>query len=384
MEGRRGALAAKALKKLIWSKSHYRAITIKYSFAAQRVGEKKKKTKVVMEYFGDPATLMDEDEMALNVWGPLSSGALQSNPAFEENKSGSGKASAGFAAAEPGEPQPMDSNSGLGGDQGDAGNIADGIDDFLDNFLVLAGSEPGSETDGMKIPEGDLDFAWLDNFDDLPSPSSPISEIAVSCASRENVSSLEDLSLAAVLSVKPPERELTPAAAEAAVSAAAEAAVSAAAEAASAPIDPVACGALAQPYDGGLSMVAPSATSAADGEGDGTGRYITVERAIPRRDITIDEGGGYALMNRGETRQAKIARYLAKRNRRCWTKASSYESRKKVANGRPRHKGRFLPLVSDFIPIAELQRRQRAMMKEMQEKAARADQEACAWSESVP
>ena len=386
--------------------------------------------------------------------GPPSSGALQPNPAFQTNKSSSGKPTAELAAAEPGELQPMDFDGGLGGDQGGTENIADSIDEFLD-FLALASSGPVAGTDGMKIPESDLDLAWLDNFDNLP-PASPISEVVVTSTDRENISPpSEDLSPAAVLSMTPSEREPTSVAAEAAVavvpavSAAAEAAaasfdpaacgalaqpcdsglamvaptvtsaadgegdgtgryvnvepaiprrditadegggyalmnrgetrqvaaVSAAAEAAAAFFDPAACGALAQPYDGGLAMVAPTVTSAAEGEGDGTGRYVNVEPAIPRRDTTADEGGGYALMNRGETRQVKIARYLAKRNRRCWVKTSSYESRKKVANGRLRHKGRFLPLISDFIPIAELQRRQRAMMKEMQEKAARADQD---------
>ncbi|CAM9952441.1 unnamed protein product [Ascophyllum nodosum] len=304
--------------------------------------------------------------------GPPSSGALQPNPAFQTNKSSSGKPTAELAAAEPGELQPMDFDGGLGGDQGGTENIADSIDEFLD-FLALASSGPVAGTDGMKIPESDLDLAWLDNFDNLP-PASPISEVVVTSTDRENISPpSEDLSPAAVLSMTPSEREPTSVAAEAAV--AVVAAVSAAAEAAAAFFDPAACGALAQPYDGGLAMVAPTVTSAAEGEGDGTGRYVNVEPAIPRRDTTADEGGGYALMNRGETRQVKIARYLAKRNRRCWVKTSSYESRKKVANGRLRHKGRFLPLISDFIPIAELQRRQRAMMKEMQEKAARADQD---------
>ena len=327
-----------------------------------------------MEYLGDLATLMDEDEMALDVWAPPFSGAHQPNPSFQANKSGSGKASAEFAAGEPGEPQPVDFDSGLGGDQEDAGNIADNIDDFLDDFLALASSEPGAGTNGMEILEGGLELAWLANLDDLPSSSSPISEGAVSCGSRDNASSpSEDLSPAAVLSVAPPEQEPTFAAVEAA-----------AAEAAAAAFDPVACGAPAQPFGGGLAEAAPAATSATDGEDDGTGSYITVEPAIPRRDTTANEGCEDVLMNRGEARQIKIARYLAKRNRRCWVKASSYESRKKVANGRPRHKGRFLPLVSDFVSNAELQRRQRAMMKEMQEKAARAHQEASALSETVP
>lgn len=66
-------------------------------------------------------------------------------------------------------------------------------------------------------------------------------------------------------------------------------------------------------------------------------------------------------------RRQKVARYLEKKKRRVWSKMAPYKSRQRVANARPRHKGRFLPLESDFVPIQELQRRQRAIFKQMQE-----------------
>lgn len=41
-------------------------------------------------------------------------------------------------------------------------------------------------------------------------------------------------------------------------------------------------------------------------------------------------------------RQAKIKRYLEKRQRRCWVKRISYDCRKQVADSRVRCKGRFV------------------------------------------
>ena len=67
-------------------------------------------------------------------------------------------------------------------------------------------------------------------------------------------------------------------------------------------------------------------------------------------------------LSQKELRRQKVERYLAKKKRRLWSRASSYQSRQRVANNRPRHKGRFLPLVSDFVPMSELKRRQRALM----------------------
>ena len=43
-----------------------------------------------------------------------------------------------------------------------------------------------------------------------------------------------------------------------------------------------------------------------------------------------------------EERQAKIKRYLEKRQRRSWNKRISYDCRKRVADGRLRFKGRFI------------------------------------------
>lgn len=73
------------------------------------------------------------------------------------------------------------------------------------------------------------------------------------------------------------------------------------------------------------------------------------------------------LSSREQLRRLKVARYLEKKKRRQWSRTAPYKSRQVVANSRPRHKGRFLPLESEFVPIAELQRRQRASFKQQQE-----------------
>ena len=43
-----------------------------------------------------------------------------------------------------------------------------------------------------------------------------------------------------------------------------------------------------------------------------------------------------------ETRSQKVNRYLRKKMRRKWSKKINYHSRKKVADTRPRFKGRFV------------------------------------------
>ena len=94
-------------------------------------------------------------------------------------------------------------------------------------------------------------------------------------------------------------------------------------------------------------------------------------------NITVDfdggcagaDGGGHdgGLSQKELVRRQKVERYLAKKKRRRWSRASSYQSRQRVANSRPRHKGRFLPLVSEFVPISELKRRQRALFAQQAE-----------------
>lgn len=73
------------------------------------------------------------------------------------------------------------------------------------------------------------------------------------------------------------------------------------------------------------------------------------------------------LSEQEKLRRQKVARYLEKKKRRQWSREAPYKNRQRVANSRPRHKGRFLPLESEFVPIVELQRRQRASLKLRQE-----------------
>ena len=66
-----------------------------------------------------------------------------------------------------------------------------------------------------------------------------------------------------------------------------------------------------------------------------------------------------------DERRAKIEAYLAKRTRRVWKKKVKYACRRRLAEARPRVKGRF-------VPMAVLE----AYRKEMATKAATAAQAA--------
>ncbi|CAM9672816.1 unnamed protein product [Ectocarpus sp. 4 AP-2014] len=116
----------------------------------------------------------------------------------------------------------------------------------------------------------------------------------------------------------------------------------------------------------------------------GKGKHQDAAAAAAVTDLDGGDDDADATVSvKEQVRRQKVARYLAKKQRRRWSKASSYQSRQRVANSRPRHKGRFLPLESEFVPIAELQRRQRVLMAQMREKAAAATAVATAGSASA-
>ncbi|CAM9601599.1 unnamed protein product [Ectocarpus sp. 13 AM-2016] len=121
---------------------------------------------------------------------------------------------------------------------------------------------------------------------------------------------------------------------------------------------------------------------AARRKGKGKHQDAAVAAAVTDWDGGDDDADATVSVKE-QVRRQKVARYLAKKQKRRWSKASSYQSRQRVANSRPRHKGRFLPLESEFVPIAELQRRQRVLMAQMREKAATATAAASAGSASA-
>ncbi|CAM9244664.1 unnamed protein product [Ectocarpus sp. 12 AP-2014] len=301
-------------------------------------------------------------------------GGINNSCSSETGAAGSGE-SASAAAAAPGKSSSIN-NSGGGRDvvvDGHEGDIADNVDGFLDEFMALAGGIADDSDYGMMLDEGgggggpaiseeDLVFlADMDLADFLP-PAARAEEGG------------------ALLSPSPVhEMETLPSqgggvASGPVMTAAAEATLSQAAAAAA----------------GGGVIGSPAATTAAAPgvETDAGGAARRTENAnnqhaaaaVAATAVTGCGGGGggsdaaAAISLKEQVRRQKVARYLAKKQRRCWSKpaASSYQSRQRVANSRPRHKGRFLPLESEFVPIAELQRRQRALMVQMREKAAAA------------
>eukprot|EP00752_Nemacystus_decipiens_P011805 g10474.t1 len=295
------------------------------------------------------------------------------------------------------EPQRLDNielNDGVGD------NIADNVDGFLDDFLALV-DDAGSGGEGMDVlmdtrdTDGDAngnsdgniaeDLNWLDDMDlaaFLPPPAAP--DAAFADTNKPPSSSAHEMSPA-------PEPAVVDGGAAAAPVAGAGAAVVVASQTE---------GSSQRAVEDGSSTVHDSATSAAPPSSAELSAEAAVAGAASGAPGLAEGGGaagrnehndGGAFANAGgeggggggdaadvsrkeQLRRQKVARYLAKKKTRQWSKAkaSSYQSRQRVANSRPRHKGRFLPLESDFVPIAELQRRQRALMKQMQEKAAAA------------
>lgn len=72
--------------------------------------------------------------------------------------------------------------------------------------------------------------------------------------------------------------------------------------------------------------------SGADGEGDGEGD------ASASGEPTVRKIGAYTV----EERKARIARFHRKRKERVWNHKVKYDCRKKLADNRPRYKGRFV------------------------------------------
>ncbi|CAM9879091.1 unnamed protein product [Hapterophycus canaliculatus] len=263
----------------------------------------------------------------------------------------------------------MDVGGGLsfGGLAGEVEQIADNVDGFLDDFLALGGGADG------EIAEEDL--CWLEEMDPtafLPPPPLPPSSDDVAAGRDDRLPSpAHEIKLTVPLVAEGGEARWTPAAPAPVLAAApvpaggpAIAAVgvtpsSAGTPAASAPVGSDTNGVNGESVQEGFPVVGAAAAAAA------------------ASGAPFDSAGGAAaaaaaatVTQKEQLRRQKVERYLEKRKRRRWSKVSSYQSRQRVANARPRHKGRFLPLESEFVPIAELQRRQRNLVKEMRDKAA--------------
>ena len=291
------------------------------------------------------------------------------------------------------EPEQLDVIEFSGG--GNDNHIADNVDGFLDDFLALV-DDSGSGGEGMDdlmdtagdsngsgnggIAEEDL--CWLEDMDlaaFLPPPAAPDAGLAGAGANNPLPSSAHEIAPAPEAAVV----EDGAAAATAVGGGDCDGAAGATQAELAGVVNNSAFDAGASPSPTGLSAAGPAAVGVAPpalaGSGGGAGRTGHNDGGAAAHDGGGGGGGGgdvdaAGVSRKEQLRRQKVARYLAKKKTRQWSKAkvSSYQSRQRVANSRPRHKGRFLPLESDFVPIAELQRRQRALMKQMQEKAAAA------------
>lgn len=212
--------------------------------------------------------------------------------------------------------------------------VADDVSDFLHDFLFFAGPTGGGGSGVIadELHVSDEDLAWLPDPDvfmptTVSSPDEGASSTMVANG-RENGGG--DLSASGV---------------DAAVALSVATEMQNEEEEVRAPDSPVSS-------NGGSSAVVLASPSAREGNDDNSDS--------PSDDDTVRS-------RREKLRRQKVERYLEKKKRRVWSRAAPYKSRQRVANNRPRHKGRFLPLESDFVPIAELQRRQRALFKQHQE-----------------
>ena len=264
--------------------------------------------------------------------------------------------------------------------------IASGVNEFFDLFRTLTdGGFPegglNAADQGMEVDDDEL--AWLnspDAFMPLPIADSgglcqaPATVVTAGGEEKEEVTGMgpgrgnetlgEDLVGTPPVAVDWAVPEATPEAALA-PAAAAEGAGIAGGEYAVTP-------APAYGFSGGgagymCAGGAPDGAADVDAVDVGISAAESVAVTAVAANMTKVNGGGGGqhngdLVQKELIRRQKVERYLAKKKRRRWSRASSYQSRQRVANNRPRHKGRFLPLVSDFVPISELKRRQRARM----------------------
>eukprot|EP00903_Cladosiphon_okamuranus_P017545 g16159.t1 len=298
------------------------------------------------------------------------------------------------------EPQQLDNAELNGGtDRNDNdNNIADNVDGFLDEFFALVGSSGGGETmddfmdtDGNGNGSGDIAEVGLDWLDDME-PSAFLPPHAAPDAADAGAATTPLPSSAHEIERVPEPAVVEDGAAVAAtavaggVAAPAEVTVATFETEGSSPhlsgegsraADGSATAAVASPPSAGLSAAAAAAAGAAPAPALAGGEGEEGRNGYNDGGAVAQTGGGgivdaAGVSRKEQLRRQKVARYLARRKNRQWSKAkaSSYQSRQRVANSRPRHKGRFLPLESDFVSVAELQRRQRAVMKQMQEKAA--------------
>lgn len=214
-------------------------------------------------------------------------------------------------------------------------DIANNVDDFLDNFLGLSGAESAVLSDSLDFNMG-MDFteeelACLINPDTFGASPSVLAESPA--VTPQACPPTGAMTVAAVTVVPPPTANNTD-------------------------------------YDGEIVATAAIAAAAA---ALAAGTETTIARE-EEQDILMRNPQDISEKER--MRRQKVARYLEKKKRRRPVKDCSYPSRKRVANARPRDKGRFVPLESEFVSVAELQRRTRVRMLEMQQAAASSQQEA--------
>lgn len=332
---------------------------------------------------------------------PLNLEALQPNPAVQHEDDGGEKAMAGDAdILAPGLSPHLDFDGGRDDYQGDVENIANNVDDFLNDFLALAEGEMADDlsmsmemfsqlgdTDaptstlsgGENLASGVKQDAFLSEASLSAAAPEPTATVSVLASGVEN-SSEASLSTMSVV----PEPTVT----EVHVSGVASAVGITAPGTGGEDVDvadvsaladvPVATTSTSTGDDSSLMISDPlvacsttvSETHVAEAAAAASNDPPMFYGNVPISTGSISPPGGAST-----SRRAAIQRYLAKKSRRCWTKASSYKSRQRVANSRPRHKGRFVPQESNFVPIAELKRRQWMEFKERQDEAARAQQE---------
>lgn len=334
---------------------------------------------------------------------PFNLEALQPNPAVQHEEDGGSKAMTGDSnILFPGCSPHLDFDGGRDDYQGDVENIANNVDDFLNDFLALAEGELGddlsmsmemfsqfgdTDTPTSTLPGGENVASGVEQDVFLPEASlsavvpEPRAAVSVIASGVEHSS---EASLSTMISVMPDpkatEVHVSGVAAAVGITAPGTGGEDIDVAGVSAPADvPVATTSTSTGADSSLMISDPLPTC--PNTVSVTDVAVTASSDAPvlygnvRSPVEISIGSVYPPGGASTSRRAAIQRYLAKKSRRTWTKASSYKSRQRVANSRPRYKGRFVPQESNFVPIAELKRRQWMELKERQDVAARAQQE---------